>query len=167
MAQTHKDPHNYLNESLVKRGKSGHHGVYLNHVTVVADAETDYDYRVSTPDFDIFSPFFDGNYNNVEWLATLVSLRSQLTDTQRAVVFGKTTYQFIPEGGHLSLNVFLPETSVETFDYDILSAQRILRGVAKFTGKIPTTIRFNLGIVFKSYGAMAEQGEVEELEFSY
>jgi hypothetical protein len=166
MAQTYKDPHSYLNESLVKRGKSGHYGVHLSHVAVVAESEADYGYRVSPSNFDLLSPF-EGNYNNVEWVVLLVTLRSQLNDNQGAIVVGQTTYQFLPDGGHLSLNVFLPETSVETFDYEILSAQSILKGVAKFVGKIPTTIRFNLGLVFKSYGTMAEQGEVQEIEFSY
>ena len=67
----------------------------------------------------------------------------------------------------MSLNIFMPETSVETFDYDVLSAQEMLREVAKFSGKIPTTIRFNLGLVKKSYETMVEEGEVEEVEFSF
>ena len=166
MAQTYKDPHSYLNESLVKRGKSGHHGVHLNHVTVVAESEAEYGYRVAAPNFDILDPF-EAPHKNVEWMVLLVTLRSQLNDNHGTIIVGQTTYQFLPEGGHLSLNIFLPETSVETFDYEILSAQNILKGVAKFAGKIPTTIRFNLGLVFKSYGAMVEEGEVEEVEFSY
>jgi len=166
MAQTYKDPHSYLNESLVKRGKSGHQEVYLTHVTVVAEAEADYGYRVSPQKFDFFAPL--GNYyNSPEWLILLVSLRSQGTDTQRTIIFDQTTFQFLPEGSHLSLNIFFPERNVETFDYDVLAAQDMLREVAKFAGKIPTTIRFNLGLVKKSYETMVEDGEVEELEFSF
>jgi hypothetical protein len=166
MAQTYKDPHSYLNESLVKRGKSGHQEVYLTHVTVVAEAEADYGYRVLPASFDLFSPL-GNHYNNLEWLILLVSLRSQTTDTQRSIVLNQATLQFIPEGSDLSLNIFFPERNVETFDYDVLAAQDMLRGVSKFAGKIPTTIRFNLGLVKKSYEAMVEEGEVEEVEFSY
>ena len=167
MAQTYKDPHSYLNESLVKRGKSGHQEVYLTHVTVVAEAEADYGYRVLPHSFDFFSPLGGHYYNNPEWLILLVSLRSQSTDTQRTIIFNQATFQFLPEGSHMSLNIFMPETSVETFDYDVLSAQEMLREVAKFSGKIPTTIRFNLGLVKKSYETMVEEGEVEEVEFSF
>jgi len=170
MSQNYRDPFTYLNEAVSKRGKSGHEGVYLANVTVVAEAEEDYGYK--NPDM---GPGFRSHeslvsqreFDSQQWLELLVSLRSQTQEKSHCIQRGDRTFQFLPEGGNLSLNVFLPEVFCASFDFDVAYCQSLLRIVARFCGKIPTTIRFNIGLAHRFWSDLVENDEVQEMDLNY
>lgn len=165
MAQTYKDPQSYLDEAVSRRGKSGQLGVYLHNVTVVAECETDYNYKTPCEEFNAVTG--GSGFIEEEWMRMLVTLRAQRVERQYTIFNDTQTFQFIPEGGKLSLNIFIPETFSHFFQNEVETAQNILRIVADFLGKVPTTIRFNIGVVWKSWEEMVEAGEAEEVELSY
>ena len=165
MTQTYKDPNSYLDTAVSKRGKSGHYGAYLTSVTVVAEPETDYGYKAFGISGDVIQP--ELNVDPDEWLRMLVTLRSQTVQKQYIIVHDNQTYQFIPEGGYLSLNIFLPEVFTHCFQHEVLTAQNTLKIVADFVGSLPSSIRFNIGVAWKTWKDLVESGEAEEVEFSY
>jgi hypothetical protein len=168
MAQNYRDPLTYLNETVTKRGKSGPDGVYLYNVTVVAEAASDYNYRVSygNPVRPTVPP---EGLDWVEWASLLISLRSDVRTLSHELLFStdKSVWQFLPEGNSLSMNVFLPVTDISIFPYLLKQAQDTLICAADFATKVPDSIRFNIGVVTKSWVDMAEQGEVKEMDLSY
>lgn len=167
MAQNYRDPLTYLNEAVTKRGKSGPDGVYLHNVTVVAESTSDYNYKASYG--DLVTPF-QGPFG-IEWQdwgALLINLRADTrTLSQQLPFYDNSVWQFLPEGNLLSMNVFLPVADIATFPHKLKQAQDTLICAADFASKVPSNIRFNIGIVTKSWADMAEQGEVEEMDFSY
>lgn len=166
MAQTYKDPVDYLNEIVTKRGKSGPDGVYLHNVTVVAEASSDYNYKVSygshvtpkNPPVEI--PFED-------WAVLLINLRSDSRSLSHEIFLENCILQILPEGNFLNFNVFLPSVEISTFPYLILYFQDIAKCLADFSTKISQAIRFNIGLACKSWLEMAEEGEVVETDLSY
>jgi len=167
MAQIYKDPYSYLNDAVVKRGKSGSYGVYLQNVVVVAEATSDYGYKVFLPAPTAESPFQGEEETPFEWYQTLVRLRSQVVQTTESIYVDRKLYQFCPEGGTISMNVFIPEAFVDTFNHEVVHSQRLLNLIGDFTGKTPTTVRFTIGVAYKSWYDMAEEGEVQEIEYAY
>ena len=165
MTQTYKDPQSYLDSAVSKRGKSGSFGVYLSNVTVVAEANTDYGYKAFTPAGDILCPMFP--VEEGKWFELLVTLRSQRVQKQCTLLNGSQVYQFLPEGGYMGLNIFLPEVFTRSFQHEVLVAQNTLSEVSNFVGKLPSTIRFNIGVAWKDWEDMVESGEAEEVEYSY
>lgn len=165
MTQTYQDPKTYISTLAAKRGKSGIRGVYLTNVTIVAEASTDYGYKVN---FSSVRPL-EGPENAVreDWLEVLVAMRADVTQDPQCLSFKDGIYQFLPEGNNVSLNVFLPQLEVELFEYHVCLAQDLLQCLASFAGKVATTIRFNIGFVNRSWADLAEVGEVEERELSY
>lgn len=165
MTQTYKDPHSYLDSAVAKRGKSGYCGVYQTNVTVVAECDTDYGYKVFGVAGDVLYPQIQ--VDEEDWLRMLVTLRSQTLQRQCTIMNGRQIYQFLPEGGHMSLNIFLPEIFTHSFQYEVLTAQNTLRNVATFVGSLPSTIRFNIGIAWKTWDDMVESGEAQEVDLSF
>lgn len=167
MAQNYRDPLSYLNEAVTKRGKSGPDGVYLHNVTVVAESTSDYNYKVSYG--GLITPLL--NPSGVEWedwATLLITLRSYPRILSKQLSFhDNSIWQFLPEGNLLSMNVFLPEVNIAAFSYKLKQAQDALVCLADFASKVPGNIRFNIGVVTKSWRDMAEQGEVEEMDLSY
>lgn len=165
MSQTYKNPLDYLNDAVTKRGRSGPDGVYLTNVTVVAESSTDYGYKVST---DRITPLVPpANIPPEEWSWLLVSLRSDYRALDFVLNHGNMLSQLLVEGNQLSMNVFAPNIRVESFPYLILSSQEMLKCLADFSGKLPSTIRFNLGVVTKTWDEMVESGEAQEVELSF
>lgn len=166
MAQTYKDPVAYLNEAVTKRGKSGPDGVYLHNVTVVAEALTDYNYKVS---YGPAATAFDGpvDVNIYDWHSLLVSIRAGYRQLSHELHLRDFSLQFLVEGGIINLNVFYPTVETASFPYTILYCQDVLRCVADFAGKIPASIRFNIGLAHKSWEDMVEEGEAEETDLNF
>lgn len=166
MTQNHKDPETYLTQLVAKRGKSGPTGVYLTSVTVVAEAQSDYGYKANIGKSEPLIP--PAGIELEDWLYLLVSLRQD--NPQIPQVLGPSMgmmYQFVPEGGSLSLNVFCPLINVGGLGHMVCFCQDMLQTVADFVCKIPTTIRFSIGYAFKDWENLAIDGEVEELELTY
>jgi hypothetical protein len=166
MAQIHKDPVTYLNEAVIKRGKSGPDGVYLHSITVVAEALADYDYKVS---YGPAATVLEGppDVNIYDWNSLLVSVRANHRQLSHELHLRDFLLQFLVEGGTLNLNVFFPVVETASFPYTILYCQDILRCVADFAGKIPASIRFNIGLAHKSWEDMVEEGEAEETDLNF
>lgn len=170
MRQTYRDPFTYLNDAVSKRGKSGYDRVYLANVTVVAEAETDYGYRDPEmgPGFRSHENLVRQNeFDSQQWLELLVSLRGQTQEKPYCIRRGDRTFQFLPEGGNLSLNVFFPEVFCASFDSDVAYCQSLLRVVARFCGKVPTTIRFNIGLAYRFWSDLVENEDVQEMDLNY
>lgn len=173
MTTNHKDPLSYLNSLISKRGKSGPDGVYLTNLTIVAEANTDYDYKVNYRKCGARTPLIGTNYT--DWIELLVNLREDNpqtpqtlpTDSDLVPVDSEAIYQFVPEGGMLSLNVFMPYLDTQLFEHLVCSTQDMLTYVAGFAGKIPSHIRFSIGYATSKWGDLAESGEVEEYDLSY
>lgn len=166
MAQNHKDPNSYLNDAVVSRGKSARFGVYLTNVTVVAEANQDYNYKIFSQASELDNPFPDWNFESslIEWFLALIRLRSNKQEDASFTVGGRI-FQFLVEGSVVSLNVFQPEAFVDSFQYDVSHAQQLLRMVADFLGKSATTVRFNIGKAHKSWTEMSDEGDVQEFDY--
>lgn len=167
MTQNYRDPVSFLNESVTKRGKSGPDGVYLHNVTVVAESESDYGYKTfyGNPVTPTSAPV---GMDEGDWSSLLIKLRSDSRSlSQQVSVYDNSVWQFLPEGGTLSMNVFFPVVNISTFPHRVKQAQETLLCLADFASKVPGNIRFSIGIVTKSWRDMAEQGEVEEMDLSY
>jgi hypothetical protein len=63
--------------------------------------------------------------------------------------------------------VFIPTLLVNEFVTEITFFQHLLRYVARFAGKTPTTIRFTLGAVTMEWEDMVNQGHAQEVEMSW
>lgn len=162
---SYQDPKSYLNSSVTKRGKSGANGVFLTNVTVVAECSTDYGYKVNTSRVTEFSPPFGLNYE--EWLELLVSMRGGLTDSPVHLYNGQALFQFTPDGGSISLNVFIPCLNSDVFEVYVQDCQEMLQKICDFSGKLPTFIRFSIGYAFRRWGTLEEEGEVEGQDLSF
>jgi hypothetical protein len=174
MANTYKDPFEYLNDLILKRGKSGKNSVYVTNVTVVVDSQVDYDYKVPSPGFDLLDPFPEPLYPDIqciqsEWLHLLVSMRDKYEHESYTILLKDRLYQLIPEGQQLSMNVFVPRLFANHFKYEVLHSQEMLNKVATFLGSTATTIRFNIGLASKTWEELTEEGEVtyREVDLSY
>jgi hypothetical protein len=162
MTKQYKDPYLYLYDSVVQRGKTGYHGVYLTNVTVVVDPAEELDYNVNEP---VLSMVATPRYlDEVEWLRLLVALRSQPNTVSQSISYSSGSFQFIQEGMQIALNVFVPEISVTVFKYEVLRAIGLLNVVSEFTGKRASSVRFNIGLAEISWADLVDSGEVEEIE---
>lgn len=168
MAQTYKDPLTYLNEAVTRRGKSGPDGVYLQNITVVAEASGDYDCNVFYG--PAVSPIVPpGSFPLDQWNSLLVNLRWDLRSLSQSFWLSEIegVFQILTEGNRVDMNVFLPSTDVQEFSYYLQMAQDTLVCIADFTSRVAGTIRFNIGIATKSWSEMVEEGDVEERDLSF
>lgn len=166
MTQNHKDPETYLTQLVTKHGKSGPTGIYLTSVTVIAEAQSDYGYKANISRSGPLLP--PAGVRLEDWLYLLVSLRQDDPQVPRVLgPFTGTMYQFVPEGGNVSLNVFCPLVDTESLSHMVCFCQDMLQTVTDFVHKIPTTIKFFIGYAIKDWRDLAVDGEVEEFELTY
>lgn len=169
MAQTYRDPVTYLNEAVTRRGKSGPDGVYLQNVTVVAEASSDFNLKLSygVPVSPVIPP---SCVSHEEWYELLVNLRWDLRSLSHRLNLDEgagSIFQFLPEGNSLSMNVFVPQVDTSDFPYILQMAQDTLICASDFTSKVAGNIRFSIGVVTKSWGDMVEEGDVEERDLNF
>lgn len=164
MSHNHQDPKTFLNKAIASRGRSGAEGAYLTNLTIVAEGNVDYGYRANVMRTQAFYPPFP--FNLEEWLKLLVTLRNNLS-TPIHITTDEATFQFIPDGGQISLNVFIPSITTDTFEIYVLQCQDMLQYVCNFAGKIPVSIRFSIGYALKAWCSMVEDGEAEEQDFTF
>ena len=170
MAAKITDPNSFLTGLVSKRGKSDLFGVYLTGVNVIADALEDYGYEVSTE-------IVENELKNLiareekDWNRLLVETR---TDTEQVIFpisFHRNlepyTVYFASEDHEMSCMVFIPTLLVEEFVTEVTFFQHLLRFVARFAGKNPSTIRFTIGSVSMEWEEMVSQGHAKEVEVGW
>lgn len=170
MAPKITDPNSFLTTLVSKRGKSDLYGVYLTGVNVLADATEDYGY-CQDPDKVEREVHTLMSREGKDWNSLLVETRldeeqiifpiSFLRGTEPYTVF------FAVEGHEMSCMVFIPTLVVGEFVTEVTFFQCLLRFVAKFAGKTPTTIRFTLGAVSMEWDEMVHQGYAQEVEVGW
>ena len=170
MAQKITDPLTFLTNLVSKRGKSDLFGVYLTGVKILAESQEDYGYtakpdRVSS---DIEAMFQKDEAN---WNRLLVETRKNPEDVVHPVSFVRdgeliTTY-FVTEGHEMSAMVFIPTSVVDEFVTEVTFYQQLLKEVAKFAGKTPTSILFTIGVVWMEWSDMVESGAAREVDVGF
>jgi len=63
--------------------------------------------------------------------------------------------------------VFIPTLSVEEFKYEVVFYIELLKEVAAFAGKTPTTVRFTLGSASVEWDDLVERGDVQEVTVGF
>jgi hypothetical protein len=170
MAPKITDPNTFLRPLVSKRGKSDLYGVYLTGVNVIAESTEDYDYGVNseTIERDLSSLIAR---EETDWNRLLVETRRDEEQLIFPISFirGHEPYTvfFANEGHEMSCMVFIPTLVVSEFVTEVTFFQHLLKFVARFAGKTPTTIRFTLGAVFIEWDEMVSQGYAEEVEVGW
>lgn len=139
----------------------------MTNVTIVAEADLDYGYHVS---IDKCGPNLPPVGVTLEdWHSLLINLRNDNPQLPYAVVSDEDSaiYQFMPEGGNMSLNVFIPVADTQMAEYLVCQAQDMLAFVANFSGKIPTFVRFSIGYAHSFWHDLEEDGELLEQDLSF
>ena len=170
MAPKVTDPNSFLTGLVSKRGKSDLYGVYLTSVNVIADALEDYGY-------DVPSEKVGNELTNLiareerDWNSLLVETRIDEEQIIYPISFLRNgepyTVFFACEGNEMSCMVFIPTLLVNEFVTEVTFFQHLLKYVARFAGKTPTTIRFTLGAVTMEWEDMVSQGHAQEVEMSW
>jgi hypothetical protein len=164
------DPNSFLTSLVTKKGRSDRFGVYLTGVNVVASATENYDYDVPLEQVEreverIFAQ--DSN----DWNALLVETRRETEEIVFPISFIRgrepNTVYFLVEGHEMSAMVFIPTLVVEEFVTEVTFYQHLLREVARFGGKTPTTVRFTLGAVSMEWGDLVERGCAREVDVGF
>ena len=161
------DPHSFLRNLVLRKGRSDVDGVILTAVTVQADALEDYDYHDSQWNIerDLRNVFAR---DESDWNRLLVETRRNSDEIVHPISFLQTnepvTVYFITEGHFMSAMVFLPSVMLEEFQYEVTLFQRMLREVASFADKAPDTLKFVIGVAIASWDDMVERGEAQEVE---
>jgi len=170
MAPKLTDPNSFLTSLVTKKGKSDRYGVYLTGVNVAANATENYDYEVSLEKIEkeIESLFLkDAN----DWNALLVETRRVMEEIVFPISFIRgrepNTVYFVIEGHEMSAMVFIPTLVVEEFVTEVTFYQQLLREVAQFAGKTPTSIRFTLGSVSMEWDDLVERGCAREVDVGF
>jgi hypothetical protein len=63
--------------------------------------------------------------------------------------------------------VFIPTLVVNEFVTEVTFFQALLKEVANFAGKTPTSIRFTIGAVSMEWDDMVEHGHAREVDVGY
>ena len=170
MAPKITDPANFLTSLVTKKGKSDRYGVYLTGVNVVASATENYEYDVPLEQVEreverVFAQ--DSN----DWNALLVETRRETEEIVFPISFIRgrepNTVYFLIEGHEMSAMVFIPTLVVEEFVTEVTFFQHLLREVASFAGKTPTTVRFTLGSVSMEWDDLVERGCAREVDVGF
>jgi hypothetical protein len=170
MTQKFIDPYSFLRNLLTKKGKSDLEGVYLASVNVAADVQTDYGYEISSYDVERrVRKFYESD--SAEWNALLVSMRRFPLEIAHSFVLKEkphpTMVTFISDGSELSCNVCSPSLVLDEFVTEVAVFQQLTQEVAKFAGKIPTTLRFSFGVVTVFWDDLVEWGEAREVDVGF
>jgi len=170
MAPKLSDPNSFLTSLVTKKGKSDLYGVYLTGVNVVANATENYNYDVSLEkvEKDVQNIFAqDAN----DWNGLLVDTRRQTEEIIFPISFIRgrepITVYFAVEGNEMSAMVFIPTLVVDEFVTEVTFFQHLLREVASFAGKTPTTLRFTLGAVSMEWDDLVECGCAREVDIGF
>ena len=164
------DPHSFLRNLVLRKGRSDVDGVVLTAVNVQANALENYNY--SDPHWNI-----ERDIRNVfardenDWNRLLVETRKSELEVVHPIsfIFGQepVTVYFITEAHDMSALVFLPSIMLDEFPYEVTLFQRLLKEVASFAGKTPDSLKFVIGVAIASWDDMVERGEAQEVEIPH
>ena len=163
------DPNSFLQSLVAKKGKSERYGIYLTSVNVLAEASLDYGYPV---DIDIPRAVESLlSHEQDDWNRLLVEMRRKSDEIIFPISFlhqaEPVTVYFASEGTDMSCMVFIPTLAINEFVYEVTFFQHLLKEVAQFAGKIPTSLRFTLGAVYMDWDEAVEKGIAQEVEYGY
>ena len=170
MAPKITDPATFLTSLVTKKGKSDLYGVYLTGVNILASATDDYNYLENSTDIsrDVQLVFAQ---DEADWNHLLVETRRNNEEIIFPISFIRgrepNTVYFIVEGNDMSAMVFIPTLVVEEFVTEVTFYQELVRQVAAFAGKVPTSIRFTLGAVSMDWDNLVEQGAAREVDIGF
>ena len=170
MAPKITDPATFLTSLVTKKGKSELYGVYLTGVNILASATEDYNYLENSTDIsrDVQLVFAQVE---ADWNHLLVETRRNNEEIIFPISFIRgrepNTVYFIVEGYDMSAMVFIPTLVVEEFVTEVTFYQELVRQVAAFAGKVPTSIRFTLGAVSMDWDNLVEQGAAREVDIGF
>lgn len=164
------DPYSFLTNLLANKGKSDLYGIYLTGVNILAEANQDYGYDVS--------PIHASNEvsqllsrESVEWNEVLVATRIGVHETVYPISFLRqrepVTVYFLTEGVEMGAMVFIPTLTISEFVAEVTFYQHLLKEVALFAGKIPTSIRFTIGAVSMEWDEVVERGCAREVDVGF
>ena len=170
MAPKITDPATFLTSLLTKKGKSDLYGVYLTGVNILASATDDYNYLENSTDIsrDVQLVFAQ---DEADWNHLLVETRRNNEEIIFPISFIRgrepNTVYFIVEGNDMSAMVFIPTLVVEEFVTEVTFYQELVRQVAAFAGKVPTSIRFTIGAVSMDWDDLVEHGGAREVDIGF
>ena len=164
------DPYSFLTNLLANKGKSDLYGIYLTGVNILADANQDYGYDVS-PSLVSSEVSQLLTRESVEWNEVLVATRIGVHETVYPISFLRqlepVTVYFLTEGVEMSAMVFIPTLTISEFVAEVTFYQHLLKEVALFAGKIPTSIRFTIGAVSMEWDEVVERGCAREVDVGF
>jgi hypothetical protein len=77
------------------------------------------------------------------------------------------TVYFAVEDNEISCMVFIPTLVVSEFVTEVAFFQELLKEVASFAGKTPTSIRFTIGAASMEWDDLVEQGHAREVDVGF
>lgn len=164
------DPVTFLTNLVTRKGKSELYGVYLTGVNVLASATESYDYPI---DLERTEKEVQNllTQEEADWNQLLVETRRSTDEIVFPISFLRnrepTTVYFVVEGHEMSAMVFIPTSIVSDFVTEVTFFQHLLREVAAFAGKTPTTIRFTIGAVSMEWDDLVERGCAREVDVGF
>jgi hypothetical protein len=170
MAPKLTDPNSFLTTLVTKKGKSDRYGVYLTGVNILASAVENYDYEVplAAIERDVQNIFAQDPH---DWNALLVETRRETEEIVFPISFIRgrepITVYFVVEGHEMSAMVFIPTLVVEEFVTEVTFFQHLVREVALFAGKTPTSLRFTIGAVSMEWDDLVERGCAREVDIGF
>jgi hypothetical protein len=170
MAPKITDPNTFLTSLVSRKGKSDLYGVYLTGVNILAEANEDYGYQVSHESIkhEVDSLLLrEGD----DWNHLLVETRRNQDEIVHPISFIRArepnTIYFMNEGHEMSAMVFIPTLVVPEFVTEVTFFQHLLKEIAHFAGKTPTSIRFVIGAVSMEWDDLVEQGCAREVDVGF
>lgn len=170
MAPKITDPASFLTNLVSRKGRSDLYGVYLTGVSILADATENYEYDVPLESIerDVERTLIQ---DSDDWNRLRVETRLSTDEIIFPISFIRgrepNTVYFIIEGREMSAMVFIPSLVVEEFVTEVSFYQHLLREIAQFAGKTPTTIRFTLGVASMEWDDMVGQGHAREVDIGF
>lgn len=170
MAPKITDPNTFLSNVVSRKGKSDLYGVYLTGVNILAEATEDYGYPVSHEliEREVESLLL---HEGADWNHLLVETRRNHDEIVHPISFIRgrepNTVYFIGEGHEMSAMVFIPTLVVPEFVTEVTFFQYLLKEVAHFAGKTPTSIRFTIGAVSMEWDDLVERGCAREVDVGF
>jgi hypothetical protein len=164
------DPNSFLTSLVSRKGRSDLYGVYLTGVNILANATEDYNYEVSLDNIEKEVQNLL-TQEEADWNQLLVETRRSTDEIVFPISFPRnrepTTVYFVVEGNEMSAMVFIPTSIVSDFVTEVTFFQHLLREVASFAGKTPTTIRFTIGAVSMEWDDLVECGCAREVDIGF
>lgn len=163
------DPNSFLQNLVFRKGKSDLFGTYLTGVNILASAEEDYGYGIP---FDVIDQEVQNTFvkDRSDWNNLLVQTRMERHEFLFPISFVRFgepyTVYFVVEGENISSMVFIPSLTVSEFKREVVFFQALLKEIALFAGKTPTTLRFTLGAVSISWDDLVETGHARAVDIT-